>query len=57
MDAADKFMIFTKVCVFITVVLGFLNGTDLINISWWIVFAPVILVIILIMKELGAFNQ
>jgi hypothetical protein len=57
MDAADKFMIFAKICVFITIVLGFLNTTDIINISWWIVFAPVILVIVLIMKELGAFNQ
>ena len=57
MDAADKFMIFAKVCVFITIVLGSLNEAEIINISWWIVFSPVILVFVLIMKELGAFNQ
>jgi hypothetical protein len=53
MSSADKFELFMKICGTITAVLFVLNILNVIDISWWIVFAPVILVIILIMKELG----
>lgn len=56
MDAADKFALFAKICVYVTLGLAFFNLIEVINISWWIVFAPVILVVVLLMKELGAFN-
>ena len=54
MDASEKFELFMKICGTITAGLFVLNLFNVITISWWIVFAPVILVIVLIMKELGA---
>ena len=55
MSSADKFMVFVKICVFITIGLCFLNLSELININWCFVFAPVILVLVIIMKALDAF--
>lgn len=56
MSSADKFELFMKICGTITAGLFVLNMFNAIHISWWVVFSPVILVIILILKELGAFN-
>lgn len=57
MSSADKFDIFMRICEALTTGMIVLNLFNVINISWWIVFSPVILVVILIMKEMGAFRS
>lgn len=57
MSSADKFDIFMRICAALTTGMIVLNLFNVINISWWIVFSPVILVVILIMKEMGAFRS
>ena len=56
MDSADKFDIFLRVCKWIFLILLVLKLLGFITISYWIVFLPIIIPIILILKELGAFN-
>jgi predicted RND superfamily exporter protein len=54
-DSAEKFEIFTKVCVIVFILLILLK-LFVINISWLIVFIPIIVPVILIMWQLGLFN-
>lgn len=56
LSSADKFEIFLKFCGIVFIILLILN-LYIINISWWIVFLPIIIPSILIMKELGVFRQ
>ena len=54
MDSADKFGIFVKVCGVIFIILLLMKL--FISISWFIVFIPIIVPVILIMWEMGLFN-
>jgi len=56
MDSADKFEIFLKICGVVFVIL-LISKLLLINISWWIVFMPIIVPALLILKELGVFRS
>mgnify|MGYP003650086489 FL=1 len=56
MDSSDKFDIFLRVCKWIFLILLVLKLLGFITISYWIVFLPIIISIILILKALGAFN-
>jgi len=56
MEASDKFGIFIKLCVLIFLTLIILKFTCVITISFWLVFLPIIIPLIIILKELGAFN-
>ena len=56
MDSADKFHIFLIVCKWIFLILLVLKLLGFITISYWIIFLPIIIPVILILKELGAFN-
>lgn len=47
--------VFTKVCVIVFILLILLK-LFVINISWLIVFIPIIVPVILVMWELGLFN-
>ena len=55
-SSADKFEIFLKLCGIIFVVL-LISKLFLINISWWIVFLPIIIPSIFILQELGMFRS
>jgi hypothetical protein len=61
MDAADKFEIFLKICGILFKVLLITKMFiifDLIDIelSWWVVFTPIIIPVVIILNELGAFQ-
>ena len=57
MESADKFEIFLKLCKYIFVLLLVLKITGVLSISYWIVFTPILIPILIIMYELGAFNN
>ncbi len=57
MSSAEKFEIFLKICKWLFLILLLLQLVGLITISWWIIFIPIIIPIILILKELGVFNK
>lgn len=57
MSSAEKFEIFLKICKWLFLILLLLQLVELITISWWIIFIPIIIPIILILKELGVFNK
>jgi len=58
MDHATKFdYFFLRPCGFIFVILLILKLLSIITASWWIVFLPIIIPILLILKELGMFNS
>lgn len=56
MNSADKFDIFLKICFIVFIILLIIK-LFILNISWILVFTPIILPILLIMKELGVFNN
>jgi len=58
MDYADRFDYFIlRPLSVLFVILLILKLTSIITISWWIVFLPIIIIITLILKELGAFRS
>jgi hypothetical protein len=58
MDYATKFdYLFLRPCGLIFVILLILKLLSIITVSWWIVFLPIIIPIILLLKELGMFNS
>ncbi len=58
MDYATKFdYFFLRPCGLIFVILLILKLLSIITVSWWIVFLPIIIPILLILKELGVFNS
>jgi len=57
MSSVEKFEIFLKICKWLFLILLLLQLVGLITISWWIIFIPIIIPIILILKELGVFNK
>ena len=58
MDYATKFdYLFLRPCGVIFVILLILKLLSIITVSWWIVFLPIIIPIILLLKELGMFNS
>jgi hypothetical protein len=58
MDYATKFdYFFLRPCGVIFSILLILKLASIITVSWWIVFLPIIMSIILILKELGVFNS
>lgn len=58
MDYATKFdYFFLRPCGLIFVILLILKLLSIITVSWWIVFLPIIIPILLILKELGMFNS
>jgi hypothetical protein len=58
MDYATKFdYLFLRPCVIIFVILLILKLLSIITVSWWVVFLPIIIPILLILKELGVFRS
>ena len=58
MDYATKFdYFFLRPCGLIFLILLILKLLSIITVSWWIVFLPIIIPILLILKELGVFNS
>lgn len=57
MSSADKFELFLKICGVIFSLLFVLKIFSVISVSWWIIFLPIIIPTILILKELGAFKK
>lgn len=58
MDYATKFdYFFLRPCVVVFLILLILKLLSIITVSWWIVFLPIIIPILLILKELGVFNS
>lgn len=58
MDYATKFdYFFLRPCGVIFLILLILKFASIITVSWWIVFLPIIIPIILLLKELGMFNS
>ena len=58
MDYATKFdYFFLRPCGLIFVTLLILKLLSIITVSWWVVFLPIIIPILLILKELGVFNS
>lgn len=57
MSSADKFEIFLKICGIVFLILSLLKLFGIITISWWIIFLPIIIPVILILKELGVFKS
>lgn len=57
MDVADKFELFLGFCSITFLVLLLLKLIFISSISWWFIFIPVIIPLLLIMKEAGAFNN
>jgi hypothetical protein len=58
MDYATKFeYLFLRPCGFIFVILLILKLLSIITVSWWVVFLPIIIPILLILKELGLFRS
>jgi hypothetical protein len=58
MDYATKFdYLLLRPCGVIFVILLILKLLSIITVSWWIVFLPIIIPIILLLKELGMFNS
>ena len=58
MDYATKFdYFFLRPCGFIFLILLILKLLSIIAVSWWIIFLPIIIPILLILKELGMFNS
>ena len=56
MSRADKFDRFLTVCKWVFIILLVLQLLNIINISWWIIFLPIIIPVIIILKELGVFR-
>jgi hypothetical protein len=58
MDYATKFdYLFLRPCGIIFVILLILKLLSIITASWWVVFLPIIIPILLILKELGMFRS
>jgi hypothetical protein len=58
MDYATKFdYLFLRPCGIIFVILLILKLLSIITVSWWVVFLPIIIPILLILKELGLFRS
>jgi hypothetical protein len=58
MDYATKFdYLFLRPCVIIFVILLILKLLSIITVSWWVVFLPIIIPFLLILKELGVFRS
>jgi hypothetical protein len=58
MDYATKFdYLFLRPCVIIFIILLILKLLSIIAVSWWIIFLPIIIPILLILKELGIFGS
>lgn len=58
MDYATKFdYFFLRPCGVIFVILLILKLLSMITVSWWIVFLPIIIPTLLLLKELGMFNS
>ena len=58
MDYATKFdYFFLRPCGLIFIILLILKLLSLITVSWWIVFLPIIIPILLLLKEVGMFNS
>jgi hypothetical protein len=58
MDYATKFdYLFLRPCVIIFIILLILKLLSIIAVSWWIIFLPIIIPILLILKELGVFGS
>jgi hypothetical protein len=58
MDYTTKFdYFFLRPCGIIFVILLILKLLSIITVSWWIVFLPIIIPILLLLKELGMFNS
>ena len=53
MSSADKFEIFTRVCLNTTLLLFILRILTIITISYWVVFAPTILLLIIVINILS----
>jgi hypothetical protein len=58
MDYATKFdYLFLRPCGIIFVILLILKLLSIITVSWWVIFLPIIIPILLILKELGVFRS
>lgn len=58
MDYATKYdYFFLRPCGVIFVILLILKLLSMITVSWWIVFLPIIIPTLLLLKELGMFNS
>jgi hypothetical protein len=58
MDYATKFdYLFLRPCGIIFIILLILKLLSIITVSWWIIFLPIIVPILLILKELGVFRS
>jgi len=58
MDYATKFdYLFLRPCVIIFIILLILKLLSIIAVSWWIIFLPIIVPILLVLKELGVFSS
>jgi hypothetical protein len=58
MDYATKFdYFFLRPCGIIFIILLILKLLSIITVSWWIIFLPIIIPFLLILKELGVFRS